>query len=266
MAANPQAVIATPNASGWRLKAALPLRLLATLLLLGGVVALLGWCVAKLNDPATLPISKIRVQGSFVHLNEAMLQRTVAGTKNQGFFSVDIAAVKQQVEQLPWVKQAAVRRIWPDTLGIEVVEQKAVARWAAGGLVNRAGENFRPAETQAFSHLPLFVGPQNMLAAMREQYRQSNALLITVGLRIAELAMNSRRALTLQLTLPSKARIELVLGREETAARLQRFIRVYKKLLMARSADIARVDLRYSNGLSVQWKTGSKQNIHQAGE
>lgn len=266
MAINSQAIISTPSSSSWRFKINLPLRLFATLLLLAGIIALLSWCVSILKDPATLPISKVRVQGSFVHLSENMLHRAIAEMKNEGFFSVDIKAVKQQVELLPWVKKASIRRIWPDTLGIEVVEQKALARWASGGLVNTAGQNFKPVEQSYPSALPLFHGPENMLAAMGEQYRQSSALLVTAGLSITELAMNSRHAVSLQLKLPSTGSLKLVLGRKEIESRLQRFLVVYKKLLAARETEIAGVDLRYSNGLSVQWKTGSKQNIHQAGE
>ena len=262
MAANHQAVISAPQTSGWRIKLALPMRMLGTLLLLAGVVVLLGWCFYTLNDPATLPISKIRVQGTFVHLNESMLHGAVAEMENQGFFSVDIDAAKQQVEQLPWVAEASVRRIWPDTLGINVVEQKALARWADGGLVNKAGQNFKPLKTSYPPALPLFSGPENLLAMMGEQYQRNSALLVTAGLSINGLKMNSRGALTLQLN----NGIELVLGREQTRARLQRFIAVYEKLLAVRSAEIARVDLRYSNGMSVQWEAGSKQQIHQGGE
>ncbi len=261
MVANSQAVIPVSHTSEWRIKTGLSLPMLGTLLLLLGVVLLLGWCLSMLKDPATLPISKIRVQGAFVHLDERMLQRAVEMEK-QGFFSVDIDVVKQRVEQLPWVAQASVRRIWPDTLGIEVVEQKALARWASGGLVNDTGRNFSPAADSYPSNLPLFSGPQNMLAMMGEQYRRNSALLLRAGLSITVLAINSRRALTLQLD----NGIELVLGRRQTQARLKRFITVYRKLLATRAADIARVDLRYSNGMSVQWKTVRKQNIHQGGE
>ncbi len=262
MAANSQAVISTPSTVGWRIKTGLGLRMLGTVLLLVGGVVLLGWCLALLKDPATLPISKIRVQGAFVHLDESMLHRAVVEMENQGFFSVDIDAVKQRVEQLPWVAQVSVRRIWPDTLGIEVVEQKALARWASGGLVNDTGRSFSPVADSYPSNLPLFSGPENMLAVMGEQYQRNSALLVTAGLSITGLAINSRRALTLQLN----NGIELVLGRKQTQARLQRFIAVYRKLLATRNDEIARVDLRYSNGMSVQWKTTAKQNIHQGGE
>lgn len=250
----------------WHIKAGPRLRLLGILLLVLGVVALLAWCLALLKDPATLPISKIRVQGVLAHMDENRLRRAIAEKAGQGFFGVDIDAVKQRVEQLPWVAQASVRRIWPDTLGIKVVEQKALARWAGGGLVNEAGRIFRPRESSYPLLLPLFSGPEDMLETMKEQYRRDGMLLASIGLSIREVHMNSRRALTLYLKLPSNEGIELVLGRKQTRVRLQRFIAVYKKLLGAHSSEIARVDLRYSNGMSVQWKTTLKQQIYKGGE
>lgn len=262
---NHQAVISASHSRS--IKTGLHLKLLGSLLLLPGIIALLGWGLARLKDPATLPISKIRVQGTFVHLDENRLRRTVTEKVSQGFFGVDIDAVKQQVEQLPWVAQASVRRIWPDTLGIKVVEQIPLARWAKGGLVNGAGQIFRPLVSSYPPGLPLFSGPQDMLGVIGKQYRQDSALLAGMGLGIRAVHMSLRRALTLDLTLPSNRSIELVLGRKHIQARLRRFIAVYKRLLGTHSAEIARVDLRYSNGLSVQWKTTLlKQKIHKDGE
>lgn len=254
--------MSAPHSRDWRIKTGPRLRLLGSLLLLLGGLALLGWCLALLRDPATLPISKIRVQGVFTHLDENMLRQAVAEKAGEGFFGVDIDAVKQRVEQLPWVAQASVRRIWPDTLGIEVVEQKPLARWAGGGLVNEAGRIFRPLVSSYPSQLPLFSGPEDMLERMKELYRQNNALLVSIGLSIRELQINSRRALSLHLN----NSIELMLGRSQTQMRLQRFIAVYKKLLGAHNAEIARVDLRYSNGMAVQWKTILKRQIYKGGE
>ncbi len=266
MAANSQAVISAPHSRDWCIKAGPRLKILGSLLLLLGIMALLGWCLALLKDPATLPITKIRVQGVLVHLDENRLRRAVVEKANQGFFGVDIDAVKRRVEQLPWVAQASVRRIWPDTLGVEVVEQKPLARWAKGGLVNEAGQIFKPVTTRYPSWLPLFSGPEDMLGVMGEQYRQDSALLASIGLGIREVQMNSRRALTLYLKLPSNESIELVLGRKQIQVRLQRFIAVYKKLLGAHAAEIARVDLRYSNGMAVQWNKTLKQQIDKGGE
>ena len=80
--------------------------------------SMLYWVSSVLKDPLTLPIEKITVQSTFVHVDEKMLQGAVAGIKGTGYFNINVAQVQQVIEQLPWVKQAAVRRVWPATLAI----------------------------------------------------------------------------------------------------------------------------------------------------
>lgn len=254
MAASSQAVI--PASSGRGLAPG-SLRRLALVLLLGGMLALAGWGLSLLRDPATLPISRIQIMGNVAYLDEAMLREAVTRLDLRGFFSIDIVAVKQQVEALPWVASASVRRIWPDALAITVVEQKPLARWSGGGLVNEAGQAFAPPPRSYPDGLPLFEGPAAMLPAMGEAYRLAGGLLARAGLSIRGLRMDSRRALSLRLD----KGFELMLGREHTAARLRRFIRVYDSVLAARTAEIVRVDLRYSHGMAVQWQSGSSQKI-----
>lgn len=223
------------------------------LLLLCGLLA--GWLLQRLADPLTLPIHKIRVQGALVHVNEAMLRQSVVDKVQGGYFNLDVAALRQTVEQLPWVKTAAVRRVWPDAVVINVIEQKPLAVWAKGGLVNSQGELFKPKNSSQPKRLPLFAAPAGMEHTVTELYRDLSAQLAPLELNIVELRLDSRRAVQLQL----HNGIELVLGREERLTRLQRFVKVYNKTLAHHAARIQRVDLRYSNGMAVQWDNTTTQ-------
>jgi cell division protein FtsQ len=206
--------------------------------------------VAKLQQPQTLPIRKINALGTFAHVDEGALRKVVAGTVKGGFFGLNVNEIKSAVEALPWVAEAGVRRVWPDTLAISVTEQTAMATWAKGGLVNTAGELFKPQQSSYPQGLPLFVGPSGMERNMTEQYRKAQGLISEVGLGIDEFHMDARRALKLKLSND----IVLMLGREHTQSRLQRFVRVYPKVLATRAHEIERVDLRYSHGLAVAWR------------
>jgi len=223
------------------------------LLLLGGLLA--GWLLQHLADPMTLPIHKIRVQGALVHVNEEMLRQSVVDKVQGGYFNIDVAALRQTVEQLPWVETAAVRRVWPDAVVISVIEQRPLAVWAKGGLLNKHGELFKPKVSNRPKHLPLFAAPAGMEHNATELYRDLSAQLAPLELRIVELQIDDRRAVQLQL----HNGIELVLGREERLARLQRFVKVYRKTLAHHATRIRRVDLRYSNGMAVQWGNTTTQ-------
>ena len=223
------------------------------LLLMCGLLA--GWLLQRLADPMTLPIHKIRVQGALVHVNEDMLRQSVVDKVQGGYFNIDVVALRKTVEQLPWVETAAVRRVWPDAVAISVIEQQPLAVWVKGGLVNNHGELFIPKESSRPKHLPLFSATAGMEHSVTELYRDLSAQLAPLELRIVELQMDDRRAVQLQL----HNGIELVLGREERLARLQRFVKVYRETLARHAKRIRRVDLRYSNGMAVQWDNTTTQ-------
>jgi cell division protein FtsQ len=214
-------------------------------------VTLLAMGVRKLQEPQTLPIKQIQALGTFTHINEDMLRQVVAKTVRGGYFTVNVDEVQQAVKAIPWVAQDSVRRVWPDTLAIEVTEQQTQAEWAKGGLVNQQGVLFFPARNTYPQGLPLFDGPTGTERNLTEIYQMAKAIIAPLQLQIQEIHMDSRRAISLKLN----NGIEVILGRDETRTRLERFSRVYRKLLVKRANDIARVDLRYSNGLAVGWRT-----------
>jgi cell division protein FtsQ len=213
---------------------------------------LASWLMATLNNPETLPIKMVRAQGTFSHVTESMLQEAV-GQVSGGYFNVDVARVQQAVETLPWVAQASVRRVWPDTLAISVSEQQALAYWKSEGLVNSHGEIFTP-EAETFpKNLPYFEGPTGMNMMVTQYYEDAQQRLAPLGLSVTKVVFDNRRSLVLQLN----HELELVLGKEQKTARLERFVRVYPKVLSEKINKIARVDLRYPHGMTVAWKKGA---------
>jgi cell division protein FtsQ len=46
----------------------------------------------------------------------------------------------------------------------------------------------------------------------------------------------------------------LLLGRDHLVEKMRRFIAIYEKTLKEQITNIARVDLRYNNGLAVGWR------------
>lgn len=210
---------------------------------------LLAWFVNYLQHPNTLPVNKIHALGTFNMVNESMLRDVVAKTVTGGYFTVNVDEVKTAVEEIPWVYQANVSRVWPDTISINVTEQTALAHWAMGGIVNQQGMIFKPVEINKTLKLPIFDAPIGMERNMTEFYLWAKTIVDPLGLTITELHMDSRRAY--RLTLDNG--IVVLLGRENMQDRLKRFVRVYNKVLSARAGDIERIDTRYSNGLAVGW-------------
>ncbi len=220
----------------------------------GGLVGLLlvaavGVSVRWLLDPQTLPIRHVQISGQFRHLTSAQLQEAVAGTVVGGFFTVNVAAVMRAARTLPWVDTASVRRVWPDTLQLEVAEQVPVARWGEHDLLNRRGERFSPPVDTLPSGLPELRGPDGMEATLTASYYEMSKALAADGLKIKSLVQDPRRSWHVGL----ENGIELRLGHDNAYAHLLRFVRFYPQVLASRANEIATVDLRYTNGFAVAW-------------
>lgn len=228
-----------------------PRRLIAggvSVLLLAG---LLAWGIVILRDPHTLPLKSVSVGGAFTKVSSTTLQQAIADVASGGFLYVDVDRIRAAAQRVPWVHRVNVRRVWPDTLRVSITEQTAVARWSDLGLLNSAGEIFAAQPASYPAGLPELRGPQGTQTTVLAQYRLMSTALAPLNLHVARLELDARRTWHMRLD----NGIELMLGRSENYARLLRFVRVYRSVLAAQAANIARVDLRYSNGLAVRLKT-----------
>jgi len=223
-----------------------------SIMALGLVLAgILGWLWSSLTDPHLLPITQIEIQAPFTHVDDKALRDTVSPYLKGNFFTVDVHGVQRVVESLPWVRQAEVRRVWPNAVHIVVREQVATAQWGADALVDEVGEVFHPPRATFPEGLPQLHGPQGSGQAVVKAFRDMSAIVAPLGLHIVSTRLDERRAWTLALS----NGMELVLGRNDGYARLLRFVRFYHRALQGREAQVERVDLRYSNGFAVRWKT-----------
>lgn len=217
------------------------------------LAALLYWAVEQLLNPMNVPVSKIRVQGSFINVTENMLAPLSKQVSGVGYFDINVAAIQQQVEELPWIEQATVRRIWPETLAIHFIERQPFAVWSPGGLLSTRGEIFRPEPSSYPSGLPVFHGPEKLRDKMLRSFREFSQLLAPLGMRIGELKLDRRHSWQIDL----QGGMRLKLGREHEFERLARFVRSYPRLKTLERGNVKRVDLRYTNGMAVAWESKS---------
>jgi len=225
------------------------LRRAAQMLLLMVLIVTSIWCVTWLQNPTNMPLRTVRIEGELRKLTIAQLQAAIAKTARGGFFTVDADAVRRSAESLPWVEMITVRRVWPDTLKLRVVEQRAAARWGEQAVLNRQGQVFTPDAASIPKRLPQLSGPEELRRRVLEMYIAMTGTLAPIGRRVEQLQLDNRRAWLLKLD----NGVELKLGRDEAIERLQRFVRVYPTVFAEREAELNAVDLRYSNGFAVRW-------------
>ena len=228
--------------------AAVVVKLLLLAVLVGGG----AWGTQQLMDPQQFPLRTVRIETQLRHVAQAMISETVRPHVTAGFLGVDVDAVRDGLEAIPWVQRATVRRAWPDKLIVRVTEQQALARWGRTSLVNMRGELFEPQMDESFKRLPLLRGPHDTNRMVAEQYVAMQGMLKPLGLTITHMSLNERRALSMRLN----NGLKLGLGRQDTDLRLLRFVRVYPQVLEPRLATIDSIDLRYTNGFAVRWRAG----------
>jgi len=204
---------------------------------------------AKLLDPQILPFKVVRIEGDFKYLDRHELEQVVGAEIRGGFFTVNVDAVRAKALQLPWVAEAAVRRVWPDTLLIKVVEQIPLARWGGKLLVNQNAELFQSTGQKMPADLPQLIGPEGTEIEVVTNYRVVRSVFEPLGLRVIKLQLDPRRAWTLGFSDGSSIRV----GNRDVKQRMARFSRLYPRLKAAGLGQLKQVDLRYTNGLVVHW-------------
>jgi cell division protein FtsQ len=181
---------------------------------------------------------------------------------DRGFWQLDLLQLKANIESHSWVRQAVIRRQWPNQLVIGIDEYVAVARWNKHYLLSATGDVFLPSEIAAFSHLPRLkvasLRADQQQRPSRETikeavtwFNQFQKPLTYYGLSVVEQAQLDDGDFLLLLS----NGLTLVLGADQLTSRFDRFLTLLDGALIEKLDDIEVIDLRYVNGLSVLWRS-----------
>ena len=219
------------------------------------LAAAVGWWL--LRHPL-FAIGAISVEGDLVHNSVPTLRANVAPRLAGNFFTVDLQRARAVFESVPWVRQAVVRRQFPNRLRVALQEHQAVAFWGAepeSRLVNSFGEVFEAnAGDLEQDNLPRLAGPEGEAAQVLAMHRQLKPLFEPLDLSVEQLTLTGRGGWTMQLD--SGAVVELGRGTvEEVVARSQRFARTLTQVTAKygrRPEALVSADLRHGDGYAVR--------------
>jgi cell division protein FtsQ len=193
------------------------------------------------------PVREVLVVSALEKTTGAQIEAAVHGRIAGNFFGVELAEVRAGLERLPWVRRAAVRRVWPGRLEVSLEEHKALARWGDDALVNTYGERF---QARSDAELPLFVAPAGTERELATRYARFARLVVPLGTSVERVVLTPRFAWQLRL----ENGLNVMLGRDGEAAeqRLGRFVGVYEQTLKKFARKHEYVDLRYPNGFALR--------------
>ncbi len=221
-------------------------------LLLAALLAVAIVAVQLLAPMVNPPVDSIRIIGAMKRLKAADIAAAADLEPDQRLFDTDLLEVRARIEALPWVSQAQVSRIWPDTLAVKLVERQPFARWGEAQVIDRDSRVFTPSPDEIPQDLPQLSAPAGHEAEAAAVYEE-------LRLRLADSAWSP---MGLQLDARGEWRMgtrfgtELRLGQGDPRRHVALILGTISDSLNAQLEKVGYVDLRYSNGFSVGWKDG----------
>ena len=208
-----------------------------------------------------LPITRIEVKGDLRHVDRLRLAARLRAQLDGGYFTVDLPRLRALALANPWVREARIRKRWPDRLIVAIEEKRAVARWNGKALISAQGDVFA-ATLDDDATLPEMFGPAGQHKTVWRFMNTIYPPLAAMGLQVSRLQLDQRRAWRIRLQATGQenataigqtqnATVLLKLGREHTMQRFRRFVEIFSAAGAPPLARLQAIDMRYPNGFAV---------------
>ncbi len=207
-------------------------------------------------------VRSIRIDGDLAHNSVVTIRANAMPHLAGNFFTMDLSQGRRAFESVPWVRQALVRRVWPNRLLVQLEEHRPVALWgdAASGdeapdqLVNSFGEvfeaNLGDVEDQA---LPTLRGPAGSSVHMLAMLGKLQTVVSPLDARVETLELSGRGSW--RATLASGSQVELGRGSDaEVVERTERFVATLPAVTKRYERPLEYADLRHNEGYAVRLK------------
>ena len=225
-----------------------------TLALVALAAAALAWTARR----PQFQFSDVRLEGDLQRNSVTTVRANALPHLAGNFFTMDLARTRAAFEQVPWVRHAVVRRVWPDKLVVALEEHQPVALWEgdenSDKMVNSHGEVFEAnvGDVEDDS-LPEFSGPDGSSPQVLAMYQRLAPVFQQLGVEMTSLAMSGRGSWKVELE--NGASVELGRGTpDEVIERTTRFVRTVPQVLRKFHAPLESADLRHAEGYAVKLK------------
>ncbi len=251
------------NRSGWEVVIS---RLLLTLLV---VLFVADW----LLQPDKFQIEEIQVYGESGHGGDEQVKKVVRHALDGNFFSLNLERLEYEIEQLPWVFSASLRRKWPSTIAVNVVEAELAARWGTDKWLSLAGDLVVRKANEKWDHSAMtqLNGPEDQVEVVWDTFQQWSGKFAALGLSLDALSLSPTGLLDFRISVAAPvlqdesgnpddraadtaADVTLIVEVRNSQERVQRFLEALDLWLLARFPEMESVDLRYPNGFAIGWR------------
>ena len=202
-----------------------------------------------------LNISSDNVQ----HVKPKELKKLVIMELNGTALTTDLGPIYKSVLSHPWIKEATVRRIWPNKILVNLVEHNIIGVWSDGRFVTQAGKLLQFDKLQSESinkekncFLLKLDGPNETVTAVLDRARMISKKAIKVGLQTTGVQLTSQY--DWRVFFSNGMKMELGGENLETPLekRLDNFFNSIAWVRKKIKNDLISVDLRYAHGFAFE--------------
>ncbi len=212
----------------------------------------------RYRDKVWFPITRISLANELQNVSQASLEQWVLKNVKQGFFNIDLNDIADNIEQISWVAQATLRRVWPDTVEIIVREHQAIAVWDEQTLISAEGVLFQVPSSADYKHLARVSGQVEDARELLLAYSQLEQLIAPYGLHVKALTSEKSGAMNVLFD----TQLTAIFAYQDKDIQFNRFVALLETGYLALNSKqntfnkqaLKSIDLRYSNGFSIVWQ------------
>jgi cell division protein FtsQ len=223
-----------------------------------------GFLWASLLLTGTIAFFTISIDQSSVdhfavvgELDEQQLLSVKRTLADMQALSSEAHEIRDAVTELEWVHHVNVRKNWPSGFYLEVYPESVIAYWNDDAFINEEGRVL-VTDLVIGGDLPHLYGPSGSELEVMTQYQQLSRMLNVYGHEIKVLNRSDRGSWSLE----TRDKLEVLLGKEDLKARMQRFLTVSARLNESKDDRVVeRMDARYVNGVAVHFSDSNQLNL-----
>lgn len=184
---------------------------------------------------------------------QSVIKQTIQTKVHGNWFFINLTNIKSNLEQIPSVDKAVVKRGQPFKLKMDISPQRFAALWNQDYAINPRGELFKLpkwCQKSCQAQLPKLKGEKSQHRQLLSLYQLLQSEAKSAKLSIEQIDMDQKGIMAITL----ENGLKVIMGGEDNLTRWHHFVTVYSKIFGDRQdLNGTRIDLRYPNGMAVHW-------------
>ena len=222
-------------------------------ILLISILAVVYLNIKNTNDRKIyFPIKNVSIESKIINVSKYdVFEKSKNYLDSKSFFNFKINILKKEIEKVPWVKSADIRRVYPGKIKIYIQEHTPIAIWNNKSYMNDVGDIFLIQDIK--KNLPVIISNQSRNKIM---FLYFSLLLKYISdynfdIEIKKIVENDIRSLSAHFS----SGIIVKFGSKDIGNKIHAFVKIYNTLNSSDLEKIGYIDMRYSNGFSIGWKS-----------